>query len=86
MFAKYSLKYTATAVRTWNVLSRMKHGGVALAARQHGHCSPGGQRCVNLTWMATSSVQSMSAFADVMSGTVVHNVLDEFCVVTVMIR
>ncbi|KAB5586726.1 hypothetical protein PHYPO_G00004890 [Pangasianodon hypophthalmus] len=54
MFLNHSLKSTATAVRTWRVLSGLKHGSVP----SHGHCSSRGQRYVHFTGMATRSLKS----------------------------
>lgn len=59
---KHSLSITATAVRTWSVLSSLKYGGVSVAVRHHGHCSFRGQHCVNFTWMATDSLKSNKTF------------------------
>lgn len=62
MFLKHSLKTPVIAVRTWAVLAGLKHGGVALAARQHGHFISRGQSCLTFTGMKTPLAQSMSVF------------------------
>ncbi|XP_060725968.1 small ribosomal subunit protein uS15m [Tachysurus vachellii] len=55
MFLKHSLMSAASAVRTWSVVSCVKHGGVVV---QLGHCSSRGQqRCGYFTWMASGSAK-----------------------------